>query len=102
LKTEANARHTTLRMAFQAQLPIEIETGPKKIIELTAETSLFGIRVLMKHTERGRGKSDTKDWSFLEIITHKTLTDLRKLLQGQTLKGLLTTYQQECKVNKKQ
>jgi len=44
LKTEANASHTTLQMAFQTQLPIEIETGPKKIIELTVETSLFGIR----------------------------------------------------------
>ena len=44
MKTEANASHTTLQMAFQTQLPIEIETGPKKIIELTAETSLFGIR----------------------------------------------------------
>ena len=35
--------HATLRMAFQAQLPIEIETGPEKIIELTAETLLFGM-----------------------------------------------------------
>ena len=35
--------HATLRMTFQAQLPIEIETGPEEIIELTAETSLFGM-----------------------------------------------------------
>jgi hypothetical protein len=35
--------HTTLRMAFQAQLLIEISTGPKQVIELTAETPLFGM-----------------------------------------------------------
>ena len=30
-------------MAFQAQLPIEISTGPEQVIELTAETPLFGM-----------------------------------------------------------
>ncbi|PKY46612.1 hypothetical protein RhiirA4_461515 [Rhizophagus irregularis] len=35
--------HATLRMAFQIQLPIEVKTGPEQIIELTAETSLFGM-----------------------------------------------------------
>ncbi|GES79528.1 hypothetical protein GLOIN_2v1480545 [Rhizophagus clarus] len=35
--------HATLRMVFQAQLPIEIETGPEEVIKLTAETSLFGM-----------------------------------------------------------
>ena len=35
--------HATLRMAFQAQLPIEIETSPEQVIELTADTSLFGM-----------------------------------------------------------
>ncbi|GET01797.1 hypothetical protein GLOIN_2v1482460 [Rhizophagus clarus] len=35
--------HATLRMAFQAQLPVEIETSPKQVIELTANTSLFGM-----------------------------------------------------------
>ncbi|PKK57698.1 hypothetical protein RhiirC2_797577, partial [Rhizophagus irregularis] len=35
--------HATLRMAFQIQLPIDVETGPEKIIELTAETPLFGM-----------------------------------------------------------
>ena len=30
-------------MAFQAQLPIEIETSPEQVIELTANTSLFGM-----------------------------------------------------------
>jgi len=31
--------HATLRMAFQIQLPIEIETGPEPVIELNADTS---------------------------------------------------------------
>src|ERR1041384_1730224 len=35
--------HATLRMAFQAQLPFEIETSPEPVIELTAETPLFGM-----------------------------------------------------------
>ncbi|RHZ88406.1 hypothetical protein Glove_23g147 [Diversispora epigaea] len=35
--------HATLRMVFQAQLPFEIETGPEPVIELTAETPLFGM-----------------------------------------------------------
>ncbi|RHZ76523.1 hypothetical protein Glove_196g120 [Diversispora epigaea] len=35
--------HTTLRMAFQAQLPFEVETGPEPVVELTAETPLFGM-----------------------------------------------------------
>src|SRR6185369_15390343 len=35
--------HATLRMAFQAQLPIEIKTSPEQIIELTANTPLFGM-----------------------------------------------------------
>ena len=35
--------HATLRMAFQVQLPFEVETGPEPIIELTAETPLFGM-----------------------------------------------------------
>src|SRR5256885_669707 len=34
--------HATLRMAFQAQLPIEISIGPEQVIELTAKTPLFG------------------------------------------------------------
>ena len=35
--------HATLRMTFQAQLPIEIETGPEEVVELVAETPLFGM-----------------------------------------------------------
>jgi len=35
--------HATLRMAYQAQLPFEVETGPEPVIELTGETSLFGM-----------------------------------------------------------
>ncbi|RHZ70951.1 hypothetical protein Glove_264g47 [Diversispora epigaea] len=35
--------HVTLRMAFQAQLPIEIETVPEEVVELTTETPLFGL-----------------------------------------------------------
>jgi hypothetical protein len=35
--------HATLRMAFQIQMPIEIKPGPEQVIELTAETSLFGM-----------------------------------------------------------
>ena len=33
--------HATLRMAFQAQLPIEVGIGPEQIIELTVETPIF-------------------------------------------------------------
>ncbi|RHZ69685.1 hypothetical protein Glove_280g12 [Diversispora epigaea] len=35
--------HATLRMAFQAQLSIEIKTDPEQVIELTADTPLFGM-----------------------------------------------------------
>src|SRR3954469_16288359 len=35
--------HATLRMAFQARLLIEIKTNPEPVIELTANTSLFGM-----------------------------------------------------------
>src|SRR4051812_547842 len=35
--------HATLRMAFQMQLPFEINHGPEQVIELTAETPLFGM-----------------------------------------------------------
>ncbi|GET02176.1 hypothetical protein GLOIN_2v1482460 [Rhizophagus clarus] len=35
--------HATLRMAFQIQLPIDIRNGPEEIIELTADTPLFGL-----------------------------------------------------------
>ncbi|RHZ69362.1 hypothetical protein Glove_284g93 [Diversispora epigaea] len=35
--------HTILRMAFQAQLPIKIETVPKEVVELTTKTPLFGL-----------------------------------------------------------
>lgn len=35
--------HATLRMAFQVQLPTEVETGPEQVIELNAETPLFGM-----------------------------------------------------------
>src|ERR1043165_5615989 len=35
--------HAILRMTFQAQLLFEVETDPEPTIELTAETSLFGI-----------------------------------------------------------
>src|SRR2546429_8337177 len=35
--------HATLRMAFQIQLPIEVETGPEQVIELNPETPLFGM-----------------------------------------------------------
>ena len=35
--------HATLQIAFQMQLSFEINTGPEQIIELTAETLLFGI-----------------------------------------------------------
>ncbi|RHZ66091.1 hypothetical protein Glove_309g4 [Diversispora epigaea] len=38
-----NSSHATLRLAFQAHLPFEIETGPEPVIELTAETPLFGM-----------------------------------------------------------
>jgi hypothetical protein len=34
--------HATLRMAFQIQLPIEVETNAEEVIVLTAETPLFG------------------------------------------------------------
>ncbi|PKY33609.1 hypothetical protein RhiirB3_394937 [Rhizophagus irregularis] len=37
--------YATLRMVFQIQLPIEVEAGPEKIIELTAETPLFGMNI---------------------------------------------------------
>jgi hypothetical protein len=42
--------HATLRMAFQIQLPIEVETGPEKIIALTAETPLFGMNIGINET----------------------------------------------------
>jgi hypothetical protein len=35
--------HAALRMAFQAQLPIDRMNGPEKVIELTVVTSLFGM-----------------------------------------------------------
>ena len=38
-----SSSHATLRMAFQAQLPIEIETDPEQVIELTVNTPLFGM-----------------------------------------------------------
>ena len=37
--------HAILRMAFQVQLPIDHITGPEEIIELTADTPLFGMNV---------------------------------------------------------
>ncbi|GES78499.1 hypothetical protein GLOIN_2v1482460 [Rhizophagus clarus] len=42
--------HATLRMAFQAQLPVKIETSPKQVIELTANTSLFGMNQSIDET----------------------------------------------------
>src|SRR3954469_9754258 len=42
--------HATLRMAFQIQLPIEIKTGPEQVIELTAETLLFGMNQGIENT----------------------------------------------------
>ncbi|RGB28322.1 hypothetical protein C1646_767971 [Rhizophagus diaphanus] len=42
--------HATLRMAFQVQLPIEVETDPEQIIELTAETPLFGMNQNIDNT----------------------------------------------------
>ncbi|RGB25558.1 hypothetical protein C1646_723449, partial [Rhizophagus diaphanus] len=33
--------HATLRMAFQVQLPVDIETNPEQVIKLTTNTSLF-------------------------------------------------------------
>ncbi|RHZ77506.1 hypothetical protein Glove_177g73 [Diversispora epigaea] len=35
--------HATLRMAFQIQLPVNTRNEPEKIIELTADTPLFGM-----------------------------------------------------------
>ena len=35
--------HATLQMAFQIQLPIEVKTDPEQVIELTAESPLFGM-----------------------------------------------------------
>ena len=35
--------HATLRMAFQIQLPVEVKTDPEQVIELTAESPLFGM-----------------------------------------------------------
>ena len=35
--------HATLQIAFQMQLPFEIDTGLEQIIELTAKTLLFGM-----------------------------------------------------------
>jgi hypothetical protein len=40
-----DSSHATLRMTFQIQLPIEIETIPEEVIELTAETPLFGLNL---------------------------------------------------------
>jgi hypothetical protein len=37
-------------MAFQIQLPIEVETGPEQVIELTAETQLFGMNQSINNT----------------------------------------------------
>ncbi|PKY61769.1 hypothetical protein RhiirA4_523616 [Rhizophagus irregularis] len=42
--------HATLRMAFQIQLPIEVKTGPEQVIELTAETLLFGMNQGVENT----------------------------------------------------
>ncbi|PKY33757.1 hypothetical protein RhiirB3_452924 [Rhizophagus irregularis] len=42
--------HATLRMAFQIQLPNEVKTGPEQIIELTTETSLFGMNQGIENT----------------------------------------------------
>ncbi|GES84646.1 hypothetical protein GLOIN_2v1482460 [Rhizophagus clarus] len=42
--------HATLRMAFQAQLPVEIETSPEQVIELTTNTSLFGMNQSIDET----------------------------------------------------
>ncbi|GES96281.1 hypothetical protein GLOIN_2v1482460 [Rhizophagus clarus] len=42
--------HATLRMAFQVQLPTEVETGSEHIIELTAETPLFGMNQSIDNT----------------------------------------------------
>ncbi|GES89920.1 hypothetical protein GLOIN_2v1482460 [Rhizophagus clarus] len=42
--------YATLRMAFQIQLPIEVKTGPEQVVELTAETSLFGMNQGIENT----------------------------------------------------
>jgi len=42
--------HATLRMAFQIQLPIEVKTSPEQVIELTAETLLFGMNQGIENT----------------------------------------------------
>jgi hypothetical protein len=42
--------HATLRMAFQAQLPFEVGTDPEPVIELTAETPLFGMNQRIDET----------------------------------------------------
>ena len=45
-----NSSHATLRMAFQAQLLIKIETVPEQVIELTADTPLFGMNQVINET----------------------------------------------------
>jgi len=66
--------HATLRMAFQMQLPIEINTGPEPIIELTAETPLFGMNESIDETLR----------IFQQILYE--LLDFRKINEKLTYK----------------
>ncbi|RGB28027.1 hypothetical protein C1646_717214, partial [Rhizophagus diaphanus] len=65
--------HATLRMVFQAQLPVEIETSPKQVIELTANTSLFGMNQNFKEIE---GELIYKTNFDGETIKHVLLTKL--------------------------
>ncbi|RHZ81243.1 hypothetical protein Glove_122g100 [Diversispora epigaea] len=54
-----NNSHTTLRMVFQTQLPIEIKTVPEEVIELTAKTPLFGLN--QDYTCRPNSKSKCRN-----------------------------------------
>ncbi|GBB85346.1 hypothetical protein RclHR1_01190022 [Rhizophagus clarus] len=53
-------------MAFQIQLPIDIRNGPEEIIELTADTPLFGMnpkidKILLIFQEVFQGLLDLKN-----------------------------------------
>ena len=48
-----NNSHITLKMAFQAQLLIKIETVSEQVIELTANIPLFGMNQVINETLNG-------------------------------------------------
>jgi hypothetical protein len=65
--------YATLRMAFQIQLPIDIRNGPEEVVELTADTPLFGMNPEIDKTFKNFSSSTSKNIRFNLISIFNSL-----------------------------